>query len=137
MDVDHRMYGRDPAIPPPRPDSAARQHGSTMTTPEPPVKPALRSRFSAFLRRQTDNPRRNLNRVVSGAMLFFAGLGLIYYAEKQLSSSLGQELTALIGLACLVIGGILTASGYISLSLLRIFRFIYDESDPRRPPPGH
>ncbi|MEH6472799.1 MAG: hypothetical protein V7752_16285, partial [Halopseudomonas sp.] len=60
-----------------------------------------------------------------------------YYAEKLLPSSLHQELTAVAGLACLSIGGILAASGYISLSILRIFRFIHDDSNSKRPPPGH
>ncbi len=97
----------------------------------------LRLRLKALLFRQTDNPQRNLNRVISGSVLFFTGLGLVFYAEKQLSSSMAQELIALVGLACLSIGAILAASGYISLSLLRIFRFIYDESDTKRPPPRH
>lgn len=100
-------------------------------------QPPLRSRIKAFLLRQTDNPRRNLNWVISGAVLFFLGLGLVFYAEKQLPSSLAQELTALVGLACLSIGAILAGCGYISLSLLRIFRFINDESDPKRSPPRH
>lgn len=94
-------------------------------------------RIKRFLLRQTDNPRRNLNWVLSGAILFFIGLGLIFYAEKNVPSSLQQELTALAGLACLSIGGILAASGYICLSILRIFRFIDDDSDSKRPPSGH
>lgn len=88
-------------------------------------------RLKAFLLRQADNPRRSLNWVLGGAVLFFIGLGLIFYAEKQLPSSLHQELTAIVGLVCLSSGGILAASGYISLSILRIFRFINDESDPK------
>ncbi|MFT6916343.1 MAG: hypothetical protein ACJAWL_002677 [Motiliproteus sp.] len=88
-------------------------------------------RLKAFLLRQTDNPRRSLNWVLTGALLFFIGLGLIFYAEKQLSSSLHQELTAVLGLVCMSFGGILAASGYISLSILRIFRFINDESNPK------
>lgn len=103
-----------------------------MTAPKPSTPPdeiPLRLRIKAMLLRQTDNPRRNLNWVISGAILFFCGMGLVFYAEKQLSSSVAQELIALVGLACLLIGAILAASGYISLSLLRIFRFIYHESD--------
>ena len=111
-----------------------------MTDPDsntPDDKQTLRLRAKAFLLRQADDPRRNLNRVISGALLFFIGLGLIFYAEKQLSSSMAQELIAVVGLVCLSIGAILAASGYISLSLLRIFRFIYHESDDQRPPPRH
>ncbi|RDE18116.1 hypothetical protein DV711_18545 [Motiliproteus coralliicola] len=85
--------------------------------------------FQSWLTRQTENPRRNLNRVLAGATLFFAGLGLIYYAEKALPSSLTQEITALVGLACLAGGGILAAIGYLSLSLLRIIRFISNDPD--------
>ncbi|MEH6825484.1 MAG: hypothetical protein V7629_16415 [Motiliproteus sp.] len=88
-------------------------------------------RLKALLLRQTDDPRRNLNWVLGGAVLFFIGLGLIFYAEKQLPSSVQQELTAIVGLVCLSSGGILAASGYISLSILRIFRFIDDDSDPK------
>ncbi|MFT5722504.1 MAG: putative membrane protein [Motiliproteus sp.] len=88
-------------------------------------------RLKAFLLRQSNDPRRNLNWVLVGALLFFIGLGLIFYAEKQLFSSLHQELTAVLGLLSMSFGGILAASGYISLSILRIFRFINDESDPK------
>jgi hypothetical protein len=93
--------------------------------------------LKAFLLRQADNPRRNLNWVMGGAILFFIGLGLIVYAEKQISSSLQQEFIAVVGLVCLSSGGILAAIGYISLSILRIFRFINDESNPNGPPPRH
>lgn len=86
-------------------------------------------RFQQWLAHQTDDPRRNLNRVLAGATVFFIGLALIYYAEKALPSSLAQEITALGGLACLVGGGILAAIGYLSLSLLRIIRFLSNDPD--------
>ena len=95
----------------------------------------MRAALKDFLLRQADQQRRNLNWVLGGATLFFIGLALVYYAEQQLPSSTAQELTALAGLLCLLIGGILAACGYISLSILRIFRFIQD--DDERTPPRH
>jgi drug/metabolite transporter (DMT)-like permease len=78
---------------------------------------------------QADNPRRNLNRVLSGAAVFFLGLALIYLANHDFTPSLEQELVALMGLVLTVIGGILAAVGYISLSILRIFKIIDDDHD--------
>ena len=76
---------------------------------------------------QAGKERQNLNILLSGASLFFFGMGLIYYSEHYLSSSLIQEISALIGLLFSFIGGILGAIGYICLSILRIFKIINDD----------
>lgn len=82
------------------------------------------TQLKSWLLEQAEQPRRNLRLVLSGALLFFAGLVLVYYAESYLSSSIKQELTALVGLLCMSGGAILAAIGYLSLSILRILRFI-------------
>ncbi len=61
-----------------------------------------------------------------GCTLGFGGLLLIWAAERLLPSSAAQELIALCGLFLLGGGGILVASGYISLSIVRLIRFLYD-----------
>ncbi|OMH39203.1 hypothetical protein BGP75_04990 [Motiliproteus sp. MSK22-1] len=68
-----------------------------------------------------------MNILLSGASLFFLGIGLIFYSEHFLNSSLLQEISALIGLLFSAAGGILAAVGYICLSILRIFKFINDD----------
>ncbi len=93
-------------------------------------------RLKRALLAQADQPRRNLNRLLGGAGLFFFGMALVYLAEHHLPASIHQELIALAGLLFAGIGGILAAFGYLGLSLLRILKLISDHDDSRTPP-GH
>lgn len=61
-----------------------------------------------------------------GCALGFGGLLLIWGADKLLPSSAAQELIALGGLLLIGGGGILVASGYFSLSIVRLIRFLHD-----------
>ncbi|MCW8885872.1 MAG: hypothetical protein OQK12_11555 [Motiliproteus sp.] len=78
---------------------------------------------------QAGKERQNLTLLLTGASIFFLGIGLVFYSEHFFFSSLKQELTALAGLAFATIGAILAATGYISLSVLRIFKIINDDKD--------
>ncbi|MEH6625962.1 MAG: hypothetical protein V7739_05940 [Motiliproteus sp.] len=84
-------------------------------------------RLKKLLIDQAGKERQNLTILLTGASIFFMGIGLIYYAEHAFNSSLKQEFCALAGLLFATIGGILAAIGYLSLSILRIFKFINDD----------
>jgi hypothetical protein len=64
-----------------------------------------------------------------GFALFTLGLLLVGAAQYGLTNGLVAELLALAGLLLLGSGIILAAVGYISLSVLRIIRFLDDDSD--------
>ena len=77
--------------------------------------------------RRADNPRQNLVILGIGFVTFFIGLLILGAAEFAFKSSVSQEILGLIGLIILSVGIILAAIGYLSLSVLRIIRFISDD----------
>ena len=81
-----------------------------------------------WLLRRADKPRQNLLLMLVGFGLFAPGLGLIVLTEFMLAASWQQELLALLGLILAVCGSILAAAGYLSLSLLRVYRFLNDDN---------
>ncbi len=95
-----------------------------MTTPPP--DPA-RFDLKRWLITRADNHRRNLELLLTGAGVFFLGVGLIVWANQSLPSSVQQELVALGGLLCMTGGGLTALLGYLSLSLLRLFKFFNDD----------
>jgi len=96
------------------------------------------SRLKARLRQQAEDPRRNLRTLMSGAFLFFAGLGGVMMAQYSLPTGLKAEILALAGLILLGLGSILALYGYLSLSLLRIWHFLDDDDESRdNAPPRH
>ncbi len=80
-----------------------------------------------WLLHRASNPRQNLLLLLAGFGLFAPGLGFIVLAEFMLAASWQQELLALLGLILAVCGSILAAVGYLSLSLLRLYRFLNDD----------
>ncbi|MBA4503162.1 hypothetical protein [Marinobacterium marinum] len=93
--------------------------------------------IKARLRQRAQDPRGNLRTLLSGAFLFFSGLGGIMMAQYGLSSGLKAELLALAGLILMVAGSILALLGYLSLSLLRIWHLLDNDDEQRNPPPRH
>jgi hypothetical protein len=85
------------------------------------------SAIKRWLLRRADRPQQNLLLLLLGFGLFAPGIGLIVLAEFLLAASWQQELLALLGLILSVAGSILAAVGYISLSLLRLCRFLNDD----------
>ncbi|MBY4678034.1 hypothetical protein [Marinobacterium arenosum] len=81
-----------------------------------------------WLQRRADNYQQNIRLLITGFVLFAVGGGLVVAGEFLLRPSLMQELLALLGLILLGGGLILALLGYLSLSLLRLFRFFNDES---------
>lgn len=77
-------------------------------------------RVRQWLVERAGKDRENLRLFVTGAALFFAGMGLIVMAQKWLLPSLQQELVSLLGLALAIAGGVCATLGYIALSVLRI-----------------
>jgi uncharacterized membrane protein YraQ (UPF0718 family) len=59
-----------------------------------------------------------------GCLLFFCGMGLLFFANARLLPSLNQELVALAALSIAATGALLAAFGYIALSLIRVLRLI-------------
>ena len=85
------------------------------------------SKLKKWLYQQADNPKQNLTILGIGFVVFFVGVLILVTTEFALKSSLSQEILALIGLIILCTGIILAAFGYLSLSVLRIIRFISDD----------
>ncbi len=79
-------------------------------------------RFYIWILKRAEDDRGNLGLFVAGAVVFFAGGGLIYVANLRMSPSLLQELVALTGLLTAIGGAITAAMGYIALSVFRIIR---------------
>lgn len=66
--------------------------------------------------------RHYLTRFSTGATLFFAGVGIMLFADQRISPSLMQEVLTLIGLLLAGAGAGLAAFAYITLTLLRLFK---------------
>lgn len=77
--------------------------------------------------KQADNYQQNLILLISGFGLCMLGILLITIAEFLFGQSLQQELVALLGMALVAIGVLLALTGYISLSILRVFRFLISD----------
>lgn len=96
------------------------------------------NRLKAWLRQRAQNPQQNLRLLLSGAGLFFTGLGSIALAQYHLPPGLRAELLALAGLILILSGSILALVGYLSLSVLRIWHILEDDDEQHRdPPPRH
>lgn len=79
---------------------------------------------------RSGTPRQHLALFVSGCLLFFIGMGILYFANIRLTPSLGQELVALLALVVAAIGALLAAIGYIALSLIRVLRLVSNHEQP-------
>lgn len=89
--------------------------------------PAVKRR----LIKQADNFQQNLIMLLSGFGLCMLGILLVTIAEFLFGQSLQQELVALLGVGLIVIGILLALAGYISLSLLWLFRFLINNDDDK------
>ncbi len=90
--------------------------------------PALKRR----LIKQADNFQQNLIILLSGFGLCMLGILLVTIAEFLFGQSLQQELVALLGIVLIVLGILLALAGYISLSLLWLFRFLINDDDKQK-----
>ena len=79
-------------------------------------------RFHNWILKRSLDDRGNMGLFVAGAVVFFAGGGLIYVANLRMEPSLAQELVALIGVLIGIGGAITAAMGYIALSVFRLIR---------------
>lgn len=77
-----------------------------------------------WLRRRAYQDKANLRLFITGASLFFAGLGLVVLSNRWLLPSLHQEVLVLIGLVIAAVGGLLALLGYLALALLRVIRMM-------------
>ncbi|QEW07663.1 hypothetical protein [Nitrincola iocasae] len=92
------------------------------------MKPSMHP-LRQYLRKRADQPRENFMLLLSGFGIFMLGLLTIGIAQFLLPGSLMAELVALFGLVLLGGGIILAAIGYLSLSVLRILRFLDSDND--------
>lgn len=86
-------------------------------------------RLRYFLHKRADNPRENFIWLVTGFTIFMLGLMAISIAQFAMMDSITAEIIALLGLILMVMGSVLALIGYISLSILRIFRFLDSDDD--------
>lgn len=87
------------------------------------------NKLNLWLKKRADNPQQNLLMLGIGFVVFFAGILLLGIAEYALKSSLAQEILALLGLIIIGVGIILAAIGYLSLSVLRVLRFMMKDKN--------
>lgn len=87
------------------------------------------NKLSLWLKKRAENPQQNLLLLGIGFVVFFAGILLLGIAEYALKSSLAQEILALLGLIIIGVGIILAAIGYLSLSVLRVLRFMMKDKN--------
>ncbi|SER03808.1 hypothetical protein SAMN03080615_03674 [Amphritea atlantica] len=90
----------------------------------------LKQRLRLRLIRRADNVKQNLTILLLGIGLFMIGFIALAIAQFLLMQSLPREILALVGLIVAICGAITAAFGYISLSVLRIFRFLLTDSQP-------
>ncbi len=86
-------------------------------------------RLKARLLKQADKVQQNLMLLLAGFACCLFGLLMILMAEYWFGQSLQQEVVALFGLVLVAVGVIVAATGYISLSLLRLMKFIQKDRD--------
>lgn len=98
-------------------------------------RPRLRDRLRLRLIRRADKVKQNLIILLTGLGIFLLGFVTLIIAQFLLLEGLQRELLALIGLILAICGVITAAFGYISLSILRIFRFLLTET--KRPDQSH
>ena len=98
-------------------------------------RPRLRDRLRLRLIRRADKVKQNLIILLIGLGIFLLGFVTLIIAQFLLLEGLQRELLALIGLILAICGVITAAFGYISLSILRIFRFLLTET--KRPDQNH
>ncbi|UTW03694.1 hypothetical protein KDX31_01230 [Amphritea atlantica] len=91
---------------------------------------SFRQRLRLRLIHRADNIRQNLTILLCGIGIFMIGFIALVIAQFMLAESLQREIIALIGLILAICGAITAAFGYISLSILRIFRFLLTDHQP-------
>ena len=79
-----------------------------------PAQNQTRFNLKSWLIARADNHRNNMELLITGAGIFFLGVGLIVWANKSLASSVEQELIALGGLLCMKVYGISIGTSFSS-----------------------
>lgn len=96
---------------------------------DPPQQPQdkSRQRLKVWILKRAANPRANLRLLIIGAGIFFIGAATIVWADHNMPVSLKQELVGLGGMVLVVGGGATALTGYLGLSILRLFKFFNDD----------
>lgn len=77
-------------------------------------------------KKQLTQERQNARGLLYGASIFFLGMGLVYFSEHFVPSSLQQELIALGGIVFIALGASFAATAYLLILLNRLGIFDHD-----------
>jgi len=81
-------------------------------------------KLKRLLQRQAVNTRQNLTLILIGFAMSLLGIGLVMGGEFLVRDPFHRELIALAGVVIIAIACVLAATGYVSMSLLKIFYII-------------
>ena len=95
-------------------------------------KSALRLKIKRRLQKQAVNTQQNLSFILIGFACSLVGIGLVMGGEFLVSGLLQREIVALAGIIIVAIGCLLAITGYLSMSILKIFYVITrDDEDSK------
>ena len=93
-------------------------------------KNSLLFKLKRLLQKQATKTQQNLTFILVGFALSLLGIALVMGGEYMVSDPLHREIVALVGIVIITISCILALIGYISLSILRIFYVITNDTPP-------
>jgi len=86
-------------------------------------------KLKRLLQRQAVNTRQNLTLILIGFAMSLLGIGLVMGGEYLVHDTFHRELIALAGVIIIAIACVLAATGYVCMSLLKIFYVITRDDD--------
>jgi len=87
-------------------------------------------KLKRLLQKQATKTQQNLTFILVGFAMSLLGIALVMGGEYMVSDPLHREIVALIGIVIITISCLLALTGYISLSILRIFYVITNDTPP-------
>jgi predicted acyltransferase len=94
-----------------------------------PPKSTLKHKIKRRLQKQAVNTQQNLSLILIGFACSLLGIGLVMGGEFLVQDLWHRELVALLGIIIIAIGCLLAISGYLSMSILKIF-YVITRDDP-------
>lgn len=89
-------------------------------------------KLKRILQRQAVDTRQNLTLILIGFALSLLGIGLVMGGEYLVRDAFHRELIALTGVIIIAIACVLAATGYVCMSLLKIFYVITRDDEERQ-----
>lgn len=94
-------------------------------------KPSLGFKIKRRLQQQAVNTRQNLTLLLIGFFMSLVGIGLVMGGEYLVNDLFHRELIALAGVITIALGCLLAITGYLSMSLLKIFYVITKDNEDK------